>query len=87
LGAYRSRTSKGRRRERRGHQGSGAAVAAVAAANAPIAKRTRLLLIEDNRLLRDAIAEMLHGHADLELVTAVPAGERPCSGCWRRSPT
>ena len=41
----------------------------------PRPKRIRLLLIEDNRLLRDAIANLLHRHEDLQVVTAAPAGE------------
>ena len=42
----------------------------VAVIDEPRPKRIRLLLIEDNRLLRDAIANMLHRHADLQVVTA-----------------
>jgi DNA-binding NarL/FixJ family response regulator len=35
----------------------------------------RLLLIEDNRLLRDGIAEMLKGHPDIKIVAASGNGE------------
>lgn len=37
--------------------------------------KIRLLLIEDNRLLRDGIAEMLKGHRDIEIVAASGNGE------------
>lgn len=38
-------------------------------------KKIRLLLIEDNRLLRDGIAAMLKGHRDIEVVAASGNGE------------
>lgn len=37
--------------------------------------RIRLLLIEDNRLLRDGIATMLKGHKDIEVVAASRNGD------------
>jgi DNA-binding NarL/FixJ family response regulator len=38
-------------------------------------KKIRLLLIEDNRLLRDGIAAMLKGHRDIKVVAASGNGE------------
>jgi DNA-binding NarL/FixJ family response regulator len=37
--------------------------------------KIRLLLIEDNRLLREGIAEMLKGHRDIKVVAATGNGE------------
>ncbi len=37
--------------------------------------KIRLLLIEDNRLLRDGIADMLKGHRDIKVVAATGNGE------------
>jgi len=38
-------------------------------------KKIRLLLIEDNRLLRDGLASMLDGHKDIKVVAASGNGE------------
>ena len=37
--------------------------------------RTRVLLIEDNRLLREGIAAMLDGHGDFEVVAVSDDGD------------
>ena len=39
-------------------------------------KKIRLLLLEDNRLLRDGIAAMLKGHRDIRVVAASGGGEK-----------
>jgi DNA-binding NarL/FixJ family response regulator len=39
-------------------------------------KKIRLLLIEDNRLLRDGIAAMLRGHRDIEVIATSGSGEK-----------
>ncbi len=39
-------------------------------------KKIRLLLIEDNRILRDGIAAMLKGHRDIKIVAALGSGKK-----------
>ncbi len=78
-----SRSSAGRIDGSWQHQGIGpqstlrrhdAAGGTVAVTYGPRSKRIRLLLIEDHRMLRDAIAKMLRAEPDLQ-VTAAPGDE------------
>ena len=49
-------------------------------------KTIRLLLIEDNRLLRDGLASMLNGHKDIKVIASSGNGENSILKIHKRKP-